>query len=332
MASSPTQTSAAEAPMVSVIIVSWNARKYLEKCLRTLNETACRYPMEIIVVDNNSSDDSVACVQRDFPHVRLICKDANLGFAKANNLGIAQSRGKYLALVNSDVEVLPDCLTRLVDYCERRQDVGVAGPFVLGGDGKMQRSCRGFPTLWNMFCRALALDVMFPKVKLFCGYMLWHWPQQEEAEVDILSGCFWLIRRDAYDKVGGLDEAFFMYAEDMDWCLRFWRAGWKLMLVPEAKAIHYGGASAANAPLRFYMEMQRADLQYWKKNHSALALAVYFLIACLHQIVRMIGFTVCALVSPRRRAEGWHKVVCGWKCLVWIFLRGPIPGSAPAKA
>ena len=147
---------------------------------------------------------------------------------KRDNLGIAQSRGKYLCLVNSDVKVLKDCITRLVAYCEENPSVGMVGPRVIGGDGRLQRSCRGFPGLRNMFCRALALDTLFPRVKAFCGYTLSHWPHETHTEVDILSGCFWLVRREAVAiRVGLLDESFFMYGEDMDWCRRFWSCEWK---------------------------------------------------------------------------------------------------------
>ena len=215
--------------MVSVIIVSWNAKSYLEQCLASLTASVCRYPMEIIVVDNASTDGSAECVQDRFPYVRLIRNDCNLGFAKANNIGLAHSIGRYVCLVNSDVKLLRDSINRLVDYCEAHSDVGMAGPRVIGGDGILQRSCRGFPSIWNMFCRALALDLFFPGIRAFCGYSLWHWPQETEGEVDILSGCFWLVRREALDQVGVLDESFFMYGEDMDWCLRFWSCGWKLL-------------------------------------------------------------------------------------------------------
>src|SRR6478609_1348976 len=132
-------------PVVSVIIVSWNARNYLEQCLLSLTGEVCRYPMEIIVVDNASSDGSPECVESRFPHVRVIRSGANLGFAKGNNLGIAQSKGRYLCLINSDVKVLEGCISRLVDYCEQHPQVAMTGPRVIGGDGKLQRSCRGFP-------------------------------------------------------------------------------------------------------------------------------------------------------------------------------------------
>ena len=309
--------------MVSVVIVSWNARDFLAQCLNSLTAETCRYPMEIIVVDNASTDGSPECVERQFPQVRLIRNATNLGFAKANNIGIAQSRGRYLALINSDVKVLPNCLTRLVEYCEQHPEAGMAGPRVLGGDGKLQRSCRGFPTLWNMLCRALALDSLFPNSGLFTGYALRHWQHDCLRPVDILSGCFWLIRKDALLRVGLLDESFFMYGEDMDWCRRFWENGWQVMFVPMAEAIHYGGGSSANAPVRFYIEMQRADLQYWRKHHSQPAVACYFSISCLHLLLRTVGYSLAFLFSHRLRQSCRYKVKRSLACLKWLFSSSP---------
>ena len=321
-AKAKTSTAAAEAPgeiVVSVIIVNWNARKFLLQCLASLTPAVCRYPMEIIVVDNDSSDGSPEAVEAEFPQVRLIRSGGNLGFARGNNLGVSHSRGRYLAFVNSDVKVLKDCMTTLVDYCDRHPDVGMAGPRIIGGDGKLQRSCRGFPTIWNMFCRSLALDVTFPRVKLFSGYAMLYWAQDALRPVDILTGCFWLARREALEKVGLLDESFFMYGEDMDWCRRFWNAGWKLMFVPAAEAIHYGGASSANAPVRFYIEMQRADLQYWKKHHSWAGVACYFLISCFHLALRSIGYTLALGFSRQQRESHVHKIRRSLACLRWMF-------------
>lgn len=315
--------------MVSVIIVSWNARNYLRQCLDSLSTDVCRHPMEIIVVDNASTDGSPEMVTRDYPNVRLIQTGANLGFARANNVGIAASHGRYLALVNSDVKVLKDCITRLVDFCEQHADVGMVGPHVIGGDGKLQRSCRGFPNLWNMFCRALALDSVFPKSKWFSGYSLSYWSHDVERTVDMLSGCFWLVRKAALEKVGLLDEAFFMYGEDMDWCRRFWNSGWKVVYVPSAEAIHYGGGSSANAPLRFYIERQRADLQYWKKHHSGPAVACFFLVSCLHLILRAVGYTLALGLKRRERQIYRHKVGRSIACLKWMFTgRAPVPKTS----
>jgi hypothetical protein len=312
--------------MVSVIIVSWNARDYLRQCLASLSSEACRYPMEIIVVDNASSDGSVEYVKKQYPHVRLIQNIANLGFARANNFGVSASTGRYLCFVNSDVKVRKDCISRLVDYCEGHPEAGMAGPRVIGDDGQLQRSCRGFPGLWNMFCRALALDTLFPQNKMFTGYSLSHWSHDALRPVDVLTGCFWLVRREALARVGLLDESFFMYGEDLDWCKRFWSNGWKVMYVPAAEAIHYGGASSSNAPLRFFIERQRADLQYWRKHHSRPAVACFFLISCLHLMLRAFGYTLALGFNRQQRQTYRHKMGRSIACLKWMFTgRDPIP-------
>ena len=138
--------------------------------------------------------------------------------------------------------------------------------------------------------------------------------------VDILSGCFWVVRRDALNDVGLLDESFFIYGEDMDWCKRFWDAGWPAVFVPQAQAIHYGGASSANAPVRFFIEMQRADLQYWTKHHSRLAVGAYSAICFLNHGLRAIGFALAFLFARRRAvARGLkHKVQRSVACLKWM--------------
>jgi GT2 family glycosyltransferase len=306
---------------VSVIIVSWNAREYLRQCLASLSAEVCRYPMEIIVVDNASSDGSSDCVETEYPGVRLIRNAENLGFAKANNIGVSVSRGEYLCFVNSDVKVLPDCINRLVEYSKEHPEAGMVGPRIIGGDGQLQRSCRGFPSVWNMFCRALALDTIFKNCELFTGYVLSHWPQNSLRKVDILTGCFWLVRRQALAQVGLLDESFFIYGEDMDWCRRFWSKGWLVVFVPSAEAIHYGGASSSNAPVRFYIERQKADLQYWRKHHSGSKVACYFLISCLYMLLRGIGYSFGFLLHPAR--QSWQfKARRSWACLNWMLSAG----------
>jgi GT2 family glycosyltransferase len=304
---------------VSVIIVSWNAREFLMQCLASLSADACDYPMEIIVVDNASSDGSADEVANSYPRVRLIRNAENLGFAKANNIGISLSTGRYLCLVNSDVKVLPHCVSTLVRFCEENPEVGMVGPRVIGGDGKWQHSCKGFPNVWNVFCRALALDTLFPRGKLFTGFLLSHWRQDCPRPVDILVGCFWLVRREALTRVGLLDETFFMYGEDIDWCKRFWMHGWKVVFVPSAEAIHYGGASSANAPFRFYIEQQKADLHYWKKHHSSFGVAIYFAISCLHLSLRAVGYSMAALLKRTERQVYRFKVQRSVLCLKWLI-------------
>lgn len=308
---------------VSVVIVSWNAKAYLAECLGSLSPSVCRYPMEIIVVDNASADGSPEMVKNDFPHVKLVRNGENLGFAKASNRGIAVAQGEFVALINSDVHVLDDALTLLVDHCKAHRDIGIVGPRIIGGDGHLQRSCRGFPSVWNMFCRALALDIIFPRTSWFGGYLLKHWSHEELRDADILSGCFWLVRRDAMRVVGLLDEGFFIYGEDMDWCLRFRQRGWRAVFLPEAEAIHYGGASSANAPIRFFVEKQRADLRYWAKHHAGLPFWAYFAISCLHHALRVAAYGAQRLLrrdAPSTAAYKWRRSMI---CLQWMLSRSP---------
>jgi hypothetical protein len=177
-----------------------------------------------------------------------------------------------------------------------------------------------------MFCRALAVDSVFPRVKLFTGFSLSHWPHDTQREVEVLSGCFWLARREAIEKVGWLDESFFMYGEDIDWCRRFWDSGWKLVLVPSAEAVHYGGASSSNAPLRFYIERHRADLQYWRKHHTRSAVACFFTICCLHLLLRTMGYAIGTTLYPKNKECYRYKARRSITCLVWLLTgQRPLP-------
>ena len=304
---------------VTFIIVSWNAKDYLLECLRSLIQTQRGYVGEIIIVDNASADGSAQAVQEAFPSVRLVQNEKNVGFARANNAGIKLARGRYLCLVNSDVEVHDGCVASLVQEMDAQPALGMIGPKLLERDGRTQVSCWGFPSLWNMFCCALFLDRLFPKVGLFNGYQLMHRQKDEAQDVDILGGAFWLARREAVQKVGGLDEGFFMYGEDMDWCKRFWQEGWRIRFHPSACAVHYGGASSANAPTRFYIEMQRANLQYWRKHHSRVAWIAIYLIYCLHHLVRIVTHFGAMLVRASRRADHRFKVQRSMACLAWLF-------------
>jgi GT2 family glycosyltransferase len=307
-----------EIPVVSVVIVSWNAKDYLAQCLKTLTQHACEYSMEVLVVDNASTDGSPEFVRDNFPGVRLIRNESNLGFSKANNKGIQQSAGKYVCLINSDVKVLEGCVRKLVDYMEAHQNVGMAGPSMLGRDGKVGRSCRGFPTVWNMFCHSVGLDSLFPRSPLFSSYTLRYWSQDTERLVDILGGWFWIVRRKAIEEVGFLDEEFFFYAEDMDWCKRFQLKGWGVAFVADAVSVHYGGGSSRHAPVKYYIQEQRADRQYWRKHHSGVAQSAYSCICVLHQLIRLIAHGLLIPLSCRRE-DHRYKACRSWRCLQWLI-------------
>ena len=293
---------------ISFIIVNWNAIKYLSQCIASIVENSQSFSYEIIVVDNASSDGSPDIIKNQFPDIKVICNGSNLGFAKANNIGIRQSQGDFLCLVNSDVVVLKDSVDKLLAYIKSQPTIGMVGPQIIGIKGEIQRSCMEHPTLSNMFARAIAFNSVFPKSKLLGNYLMTDWEHDSLRRVDIINGCFWLIRKKALDKVGLLDEQFFMYGEDMDWCKRFWNNHWEISFYPDVKVIHYGGASSANAPVRFYIEMHKANLKYWEKHHGAFSLYIFRCILLLHQFIRLFGYLIRVISSPSKFSKDKVKI------------------------
>jgi GT2 family glycosyltransferase len=313
MDSAPTST-----PLASVIIVTWNAKRYADECLRSLRQNT-DIPVEIIVVDNASTDGTAELVQERFPEVCLIQTGENLGFAKGNNVGIARSRGRYLCLVNSDVNVPPGCLRKLIAYMEANPTVGMLGPQMLGPNGEVRRSSMRFPTVGNMLCRALALDAIFKGSRWAGGVLMSDFTHDRTADVEVLNGWFWVVRREALEQVGPLDDRFFMYGEDLDWCYRFHRAGWRLVFYAGAGAVHHGGASSAAAPIRFYIEMQRANFQYWEKHHGWLSRCANYFITVIHELARIGGYAVVCLLKPGARGDAVYKIRRSLALLRWLF-------------
>jgi GT2 family glycosyltransferase len=277
-----------------------------------------RESLEVIVVDNASSDGSPDAVRETYPFVKLICSGGNHGFAKGNNMGIRASTGDYLFLINSDVVVSEGCFEALVRYMDAHPEIGLLGPRIIGSDGKVQRSTMGLPSLWNTLCRALALDSLFPGSRIFGGHLMTFWNHDATRPVEVINGCFWVVRRSAVEQVGLLDERFFMYGEDVDWCRRFSDAGWKVVFFSETEVLHYGGASSANAPVKFAIEMQRANYQYWVKHHTTAAVTSFLLISLLHHTVRMLC-EIAAYPLRHSRSLSTHKIKRAFASIKWIL-------------
>jgi len=303
---------------VSVIIISWNAKEQVRNCLNSLSNPNS-YTQQVIVVDNASLDGSADSVANEFPQVKLIRNTDNLGFSRANNIGIGQSTGRYLCLVNSDVIVLDDCIDTLVKFMDSNPSVGMAGPRILNPDRSLQVSCRHFPSVWNNLCQALGLNYLFPKSAFFSEPFMKCWAHDVERKVDVLSGCFWMVRRKALDKVGLLDEDFFIYGEDIDWCKRFHNAGWDVVFYPGAEAIHIGGASSGNAPIKFYLEMQKADLHYWRKHHGRIGRAGYLTIILIRQTLRVVFGAIRYITRPSARESTCFKLKRSLACVRWVL-------------
>ena len=310
---------------LSVIIVTWNALEFTRECLKTIDNQEIGVPMEVIVVDNASSDGTPQMLREGFPHVRLIESQENRGFAAGNNIGIRASEGRYVYLINSDVSVRPGCFETLYEFMETNPSVGIAGPKMLGKGGETRRSSMRFPTLWNTFCRATALDSVFAGTVTFGGLLMTDFRHDRVAEVDVLNGWFWVARRSAIDQVGPLDERFFMYGEDIEWCYRFRLGGWKTVFCPTAEAIHYGGASSRNAPIRYYIEMRKANEEFWRRYHNLPERAAYRILLALHETIRMFAFSCIYAVRRSSRAEIGHKIRRSASCL--MFLTGAADAS-----
>lgn len=312
---------------LSLVIVSWNARDYLIQALESIAATTARHGVEVIVVDNDSADGSPEAVEAGFPQVRLIRSGANLGFARGNNLGIPRCRGRLVGLVNSDVTVLPECLDRLIEFMDAHPRVGMAGPQVLNTDGSLQNSHWDFPSVGGMLARIMALDTLARRLRIVDT------PARKTREggdadtirhVDVLSGCFMVLRREALEQVGLLDENFYIYGEDMDLCRRFHAAGWEVVYHPGARAIHAGGASSANAPLRFFLELQKANLQYWTKHHGRVGGLFFKAATLLQHLLRLAWGVAVYPFAARQRAASRLKIKRSAKCIEWLLRRNPM--------
>ena len=293
----------------------------LVDCIMSLRDQLPSGLREIIVVDNASSDGTAEAVRRDFPEVKLIESATNLGFARGNNCGIEISRGKYICFINPDVVVGKQCIPKMLHYMEQHPDVGMLGPRIVGRDGLTQRSCMRIPTLWNQLCRTLSLDSLAKRSRLFGGFLMKDFPHDKLRDVDIINGCFWMVRRTALNNVGNLDPRFWMYADDLDWCRRFHLSGWRIVFFPRAQVVHYGGGSSQQAPVALYVEMQRANLQYWRKYHGAASYCFYWGLLYLAHILRLVGSTSLYALKAADRQQALAKMRRHLACLRWLVRR-----------
>ncbi|MBI4050002.1 MAG: glycosyltransferase family 2 protein [Candidatus Doudnabacteria bacterium] len=253
---------------LSVIIVSFNTREKLESCLRAVLASPTKFSFEIFVVDNASRDDSPEMVARQFPNVQLIKNPENRGYARANNQAIRLSRGRYILLLNSDVNVESDTFDKMITYMDNNATVGISGCKVVKPDGTLDLACRrSFPSLANSLFRVTGLSFLFPRTRL-AAYNLTFLPEDEIAEVDSVMGAFLMIRREVIDEIGLLDEEYFMYGEDLDWCYRAKAAGCKVMYVPITTVRHDKGSSARRQPRESLYEFHRAMQIFYRKHYA----------------------------------------------------------------
>jgi GT2 family glycosyltransferase len=281
-----TPPSPPEVPDVSLSILSWNTRGLLRRCLASLYDPEDaevraawdkagkplgpsvpeRVTWETIVVDQQSLDHSAEMVEAEFPQVNLVRQAPNLGFAGGNNVAYRQARGRYFLLLNSDTVVRPGWLTQLVGYADAHPEAGLIAPKLLNPDGTLQYSCRRFPSLGAGLFRNTPFGALLPKNRATQDYLMQDWDHASPRNVDWLSGACVMARREMIDQIGGLDDGYFMYFEDVDWSYRAHQAGWEVHYIPEPVVIHEIGRSSDRRPKRMIVMHHESAYRYFRRH------------------------------------------------------------------
>ncbi len=288
---------------ISIIIVNWNTRDILYNCLNSVFQETKGIIYEVIVIDNASIDNSVDMIREKFPQVILIENQENKGFAAANNQGIAISKGRYILLLNSDTVILNNAISKTVSFADANPETAVVSCRVLNSNKQIQSSCFQFPSLLNLFLSGIYLYKLFPKNKFFGRELLTWWDKNNVNEVDVVVGCYLQARYDAILQIGLLDEQFFMYSEETDWCYRFKQAGWKVLFTPDAEIIHYGGESSKKIAVKMLLEMTRSRLCYFKKHKGYIEYILASILIASFYLVRIpywLSLAVCTSKEKRK--------------------------------
>jgi N-acetylglucosaminyl-diphospho-decaprenol L-rhamnosyltransferase len=296
---------------LTIIIVNWNVRDLLRRCLSSIGQGAGRDlsgdppasqpattlpappigspTIEVIVVDNASTDGSPGMVRAEYPDVRLVVNDENRGFTAANNQGLALSRGRYILLLNPDTEIMGDALATMVSYLDLHSRVGALGPQLRYPDGSLQSSRRRFPTFATALVESTVVQQWWADNRVLHHYYMLDTPDDRTQPVDWLVGACLLVRRQVYEQVGGLDEGYFMYSEELDWCRRIKDAGWEVVYLPAATVVHHEGKSSEQVVPARHIHFQSSKIRYFRKFHGSFQaemLRWFLLSTYVYQIAR----------------------------------------------
>ncbi|HNT26391.1 MAG TPA: glycosyltransferase family 2 protein [Anaerolineales bacterium] len=290
-------------PDISACMVTLNVSGYIRDCLQSLIETSQGLSLEIIVVDNHSTDGTVEILKSEYAsQVRLVENSQNEGFVRPTNQAMRLSGGRYLLWLNPDTIIHPGALQSLVAFMENHPQVGICGPKVLNRDGTMQKPCRrGVSRPWATFSYFSGLWKLFPKSKLFGGYLLNYLDEDATHACDGVSGSCMLVRREVLDQIGYVDEQFFAYQDDADYCFQAQKAGWEIFYVPTAQITHFGGQGGSRSqPYRSIYEWHRSYYLYYRKN---LAADYFFLFNWLYYSIMLIKLAMALLINVFRKEK-----------------------------
>ena len=310
---------------IAVAIINYNTREHLRACLETV---LLENPDQVIVVDNASSDGSVEMIQAEYPWVVLHVNKANRGFGAAANQAIAKSSAKYVLLLNSDIRLQPWALKALATYLDENPQVAIVGPRLVGPDGKLQTSCYPFPNVWNTLFVNTSLGRILGYIPLLRNYYLPAWPHTQARVIPWVTGAALAIRCKVFQAVGGFDETFFMYYEEVDLCYRLEAAGWEVHFAPVTTMVHVGGASTMQNRVEMAVQLLASNWWFFQKHRSGIHLAAFFGLLKGILLIRWI----LDHVRLRMTADGCKRArlaacVAAWKAALRDRLReGPSRG------
>lgn len=300
---------------LSIIIISWNTRTMLRECLLSVFAYAPEGNFEIIVVDNASTDGSQELVRQEFPSVTLIENAKNLGFAAANNKAIRQTSGRHFLLLNSDTIIHAGVLQQSLDYMTTNDRIGAMGCRVLNRDGSLQHSTSQFPSFLNLCIQTLALD-RIPNIPFFRRYRMLDWQRKEAGAVETISGCFMMVRRECANAIGLLDEHFFFFGEETDWCKRMRENEWQVHFAPVGEITHFGGGSSHTLSHRRDLMLTQATVRLHLKHSGRIMAAAVFALLLIFNTSRAIFWSLKTMfnsteASQRRKLHS-IKVIKGF--------------------
>jgi len=292
-------------------MLAWNGIDFTLPCLASIPAAAGKLRVETILVDNGSTDGSPDAVAKQFPDVKLVRNDMNCGFSIAVNQGVDLATGRHLLVLNNDTRIVPGCLEAVVDFMDKNPQAGIVTPQLIYEDGRLQNSIANYPSFTEIFVGKTILRVLFPK--RFPSKMQTY---DKPTEVETVVGAAMFIRKEVVEKIGGIDEGFFIFFEETDWCLRNFRAGWKCYLLPDAKIIHHQGQTVNRAHVKKRIEYTRSLFRYFRKNHPGQYPWLRLLFP-VKNVIEVVFSSLAVLLTLGLNGRAKRRAVEKWGCLFW---------------
>lgn len=299
---------------ITIVIVNWNVKGFLKKCLESVYKFTQGVEFEVFVVDNNSSDGSQDIVRLEFPRVNLIANNENYGFSKANNQALKVACGRYVVLLNPDTELIDNSMKAMVEFMDSRLDIDAIGCKLIYPEGDTQHSCRHFPSLFTDLMENLYLDSIFPKSYFFNRYRMGDWAHNDFREVDQPYGACLLFRQEVMKKIGLMDERFFMYYDEVDLCYRIKKTGGKIYFIPDIKVIHYSNRSSKQVSVTCEHYKYRSKFLFFDKHYGRCSLLLLALSLVLRSILAWVIFPLTHIVCGQPKDAKYFQQYSG---IIW---------------